>query len=138
MIVLVDTPVWSFAFRNQKRNALHQNLVDELKELIQETRAVMIGPVRQEILSGIPGKRQFDTIKNHLSEFDDLSINQEDYDHAARLFNICRANGIQGSQTDFLICAVAERHTASVFTTDADFQHYTKHFPVHLHYPRNS
>jgi len=104
--------------------------------LIQETRAVMIGPVRREILSGIPDKQQFETTKMHLSSFDDLSINQEDYEHAARLFNICRAKGVQGSQIDFLICAIAERHESSIFTTDVDFQHYAKYIQVNLHQPR--
>jgi len=44
------------------------------------------------------------------------------YERAAELFNLCLAKGVQGSNTDFLICAVAERSNCTLFTTDKDFQ----------------
>lgn len=138
MNVLADTPIWSLAFRRRKRSTSDQMLVDELTELIHETRAVMIGPVRQEILSGIVHGSQFEKVKEHLTAFDDLTIDTEDYERAAQLSNICRKEGIQGSHTDFLICAVAERHEASIFTTDDDFKQYAEYIPVTLHNPRLS
>jgi hypothetical protein len=46
----------------------------------------------------------------------------EDYERAVELFNLCLAKGVQGSNTDFLICAVAERNNCSFFITDKDFQ----------------
>ena len=138
MNILADTPIWSLAFRRRKRSTSDQMLVDELTELIRETRAVMIGPVRQEILSGIVHGSQFEKVKKHLSAFDDLTIITEDYQRAAQLFNICRKEGVQGSHTDFLICAVAERHEASIFTTDDDFKQYEAYIPVTLHTPRLS
>ena len=58
----------------------------------------------------------------------------EDYERAAELFNLCRAKGVQGSNTDFLICAVAERNNCNLFTTDKDFQLYSKYIPVKLHH----
>jgi predicted nucleic acid-binding protein len=33
----------------------------------------------------------------------------------------CRANGVHGSNTDFLICSVAINHQLPVFTLDRDF-----------------
>jgi hypothetical protein len=48
-------------------------------------------------------------------------------------FNTCRVRGIQGSNTDFLPCAIAERHAFPIFTTDADFSRYVKLLPVTLH-----
>jgi predicted nucleic acid-binding protein len=48
------------------------------------------------------------------------------------LFNTCRRNGIQGSNTDFLICAVAHRRSYSILTTDNDFQNFQAHIPVLL------
>ena len=107
MNVLPDTPIWSLAFRRRERNPADQVLVDELTELIRETRIVMIGPIRQEVLSGIAHIAQFNKVKKSIEAFDDLAINTEDYERAAQLFNMCRRKGIQGSHIDFLICAVA-------------------------------
>ena len=138
MRVLVDTTLWSLALRRARRNPEEQALVDELAELVKELRAVVIGPIRQEVLSGISSLRQFETVRRHLAGFDDLPIDIRDYEDAARLFNVCRAKGVQGSHIDFLICAVAMRHSASVFTTDRDFTGYVQHMNLRLHEPRRT
>ncbi|MBM3265308.1 MAG: PIN domain-containing protein [candidate division Zixibacteria bacterium] len=133
MRILVDTPIWSLAFRRGQRQADEESLVDELRELIHESRAVMIGPIRQEILSGIPNAYQFEKVRKHLRAFDDLFIPAESYERAAELFNLCRAKGVQGSQIDFLICAVAQHHGVSIFTSDGDFKNYVNHIRIVLH-----
>ena len=64
MKVIVDTSVWSLALR---RNAPEDNqYVNELKELIKESRVQLIGPVRQELLNGIKHEKQFNSLKEHL------------------------------------------------------------------------
>lgn len=136
MRVLVDTTVWSLALRRRRPKTKEQILIDELSELIRELRAVLIGPVRQEVLSGIPDPAKFEVVKQHLEAFDDLPIIEADYEEAARVFNLCRKKGVQGSHIDFLICAVAIRHSAAVFTTDKDFTNYAKHLDLELHKPR--
>ena len=72
-----------------------------------DSRALIIGPIRQEILSGIKDEAQFEKLKNSLQPFDDNPISPMEYELAARLNNQCRSKGIQGSHIDFLICAVA-------------------------------
>ena len=136
MKVLVDTTIWSLALRRKRPKPKEQILIDELSELVKELRAVLIGPVRQEILSGIPDPAKFEVVRRHLSAFDDLQIVQDDYEEAARVSNVCRKKGIQGYHVDFLICAVAIRHSAAVFTTDKDFTNYSKHLDLELHRPR--
>ena len=137
MKVLVDTTLWSLALRRQNRKPPpEKELIDELSELVRELRAVLIGPVRQEVLSGISNPEQFDVVRQHLQAFDDLPISRGDYEEAARMFNICRGKGVQGSHIDFLICAVSMRHSAPVFTTDKDFTHYSMHLNFELHEPR--
>jgi predicted nucleic acid-binding protein len=132
--VLVDTSVWSLALRH--RNSAQANpIVRELEELIRDTRVCIIGPIRQEILSGIKDHKQFELLKNRLRAFPDLDLDEEDFERAAEIFNRCRATGIQGSNTDFLICAAAERHDLSIFTTDQDFARYKKYCPILLHEP---
>ena len=135
MKVLVDTSVWSLALRRARPNDSPE--VTELVELIREVRVQMIGPVRQELLSGIKYHDQFQSLRNHLREFPDLGLTSEDYETAAEFFNLCRGKGIQGSNTDFLICAVAARHRIPILTTDADFTLYKSILPIKLHTPRS-
>ena len=77
MKVIVDTSVWSLALRRGKQDALVP--VQELRNLIQDHRVQMIGPIRQEILSGIRSESQFKKLQNHLKSFPDLPILTEDY-----------------------------------------------------------
>src|ERR1700693_4191626 len=115
-MVLVDTPVWSLVFRRRLR--IVDRWTVELDALIDQERAFLIGPIRQELLSGIRGIDQFELVRQRLGPFPDLAIHKDDYEQAAVFYNRCRAIGVQGSSTDFLICAVASRHALSILTTD--------------------
>jgi predicted nucleic acid-binding protein len=136
MNIVVDTSVWSLALRRRRASATSTPEAVELAELVREGRAVVIGPVRQELLSGISDARQFEIVREALGAFPDLSLVAEDYETAATFFNQCRAKGIQGSNTDFLIVAVAARRKLGVLTTDADFVRFAKLLPLALHAPR--
>ena len=138
MKVLVDTSIWSLALRRKKTqlNKSQTLIVEELIELINESRVVLIGPVRQEILSGIVSRSQFQKLKTKLKAFDDYFINQIDYELAADFYNICRKNGVQGSHVDFLICSTANNHKLSIFTTDKDFQNYSSYIDISIHTAR--
>jgi predicted nucleic acid-binding protein len=134
--VIVDTSVWSHAFRRD-------HLVDapealELRRLIKDFRATIIGPIRQEILSGIPNAKQFTTLRGLMSAFVDEPLVAEDYERAASFFNRCRAKGIQGSHVDFLICSVAASRGRPIFSTDKDFAGYAKVLPIKLYKMRVS
>ena len=135
MKVLVDTSVWSLALRRTVPG--NDAEISELTELIREVRVQMIGPVRQELLSGIRNLNQFLALRDHLREFPDMVLTNEDYETAAEFFNLCRGKGIQGSNTDFLICAVAARHRIPVLTIDADFALFKSVLPISLHTPRS-
>jgi predicted nucleic acid-binding protein len=132
MKVLVDTAVWSLALRRKSRGG-NDAVVSELASLVQDGRVVMIGPVRQELLSGIRERAHFESLREHLRAFPDSEITSADYEEAAAFFNRCREQGIQGSNTDFLICAVAARNELSIFTTDDDFVHFANVLPIVLH-----
>lgn len=134
MNVLVDTSVWSVALRRAKR--IDDSTVGELRELVQEGRVLMLGAIRQELLSGIKARAQFELLRDHLRAFPDITPDVEDHEDAAEAFNMCREKGIQGSNTDFLICAVARRRDASIFTLDRDFQHFGAVLPLSLHTAR--
>jgi predicted nucleic acid-binding protein len=135
MSVLVDTSIWSAALR--RGTVKNQASVNDLTRLIQELRVRIIGPVRQEILSGIKTEKQFQELKSYLSAFPDLPLEAADYEQAAEFFNICRRNGIQGSNTDFLICSAAYHRNLEIFTSDHDFLDFQKYLPIKLYVVRN-
>lgn len=129
MKVLVDTCVWSHVLRHKDPDI---ELTNKLKGLILDNLVVTIGPIRQELLSGISQHSQFEALKGHLSFFEDIPLVSEYFVKAAEFSNICRKKGIQGSSTDFLICAAAFLNNISVFTIDSDFENYKHHLPIHL------
>jgi len=131
MNVLVDSSVWSLALRRNTQNDAIA-IVNILRDLIADGRVVLLGPIRQEVLSGVRYTEQFDRLRDYLRAFPDLDIITEDYELAAEYFNTCRTKGIQGSNTDFLICAVAHRRGYSILTTDKDFENFRSHIPVVL------
>jgi len=130
-MILVDTCVWSLALRRQEQR--DDADVRELETLIRDGRVQLIGPIRQEILSGIARKAQFDRIRLSLAAFPDLPIETADHELAASYYNLCRSKGIQGSNTDFLICAVGVHHQLEIYSMDADFERFARCLPIVLH-----
>lgn len=137
MSVIVDTTIWSLALRRSPRAISddQRRLLDELAELIRVKRARLLGPVRQEVLSGIHDERAFERVRGKLRAFDDLELAADDYESAAKCHARCRARGVAGTPVDLLICAVAMRRGFEVFSTDRDFEHYARVLPIVLHVP---
>ena len=135
MTILVDSSVWSLAFRRASGSLGPEDarLVDELRNLVRSGRAVMLGVVRQETLSGIRDTTKFEKLREDLRSFDDCELALEDYETAALAFNTCRAHGVSGSVVDMLICGVAMRRGWSIFSSDPDFRNYAKWLPLQLH-----
>jgi predicted nucleic acid-binding protein len=121
--VLIDTAIWSLVLRRQSPN---QQLAGEVRQLVAENRAAIIGPIRQEVLSGIPNESQFKQLRSKLQAFADIPLITQHFELAAELSNLCRSKGIIGSHIDFLICAVSKHDKLAIFTTDHDFRHYSK------------
>jgi hypothetical protein len=129
MKILVDTCIWSQVLRKITPNL---NLTKQLKDFVNDGRVVMIGPIRQELLSGISNPSQFNKLKHTLSFFEDIILKTDHFVKAAEFSNLCRKNGIQGSTTDFLICAVSNLEKLSIFTVDNDFINYNKYLKIKL------
>ncbi len=131
MKVIVDTSVWSLVLRRNSPRE-EESVTKKLKTLIDTFRVGMLGPIRQELLSGIREPQQFDRLREKLSAFQDIPLQTGDFETAAAFYNNCRINGIQGSNTDFLICAVAFRRGLPIFTTDKDFSQYQPYTGIQL------
>ena len=130
MRVIVDTSVWSLALRRNQDTPSQS--VAKLRDLIADGRVIMLGVVRQEILSGIRHLEQFNRLKEYLQAFPNLELSMRDYELAAEFYNTCRSQGIQGSNADFLICAVAAERNYAILTTDQDFENFQPHLPIIL------
>ena len=134
MQVLVDTTIWSLALRRPKGRLSEDEdeRIAAWRELVQDGRARLIGPIRQELLSGIREPAQFERLRDQLRAFKDEAITTEDFEQAAHWSNECRRKGVSGSGVDLLICAATIARGWQVFTTDADFRTYAKVAPIQL------
>ncbi len=128
--VLVDTCVWSLALRSSTSKEV--STAEQLSQLIDENLVKIIGPIRQELLSGYTDKSSFNKLQQKLKHFPNEQVLDVDYECAAEYSNVCRSRGVQGSHTDFLICAVAFRLKFKILTVDKDFKNYSKHLPIAL------
>jgi len=105
--VLIDTPIWLLALRRkpERISAGERRLVEEWKDLVREGRACLSGAIRQETLSGIRDRRDFERLREHLAAFDDVPAGTDDHEHAAGFFNsACRAKGVAPASIDRSIC----------------------------------
>ena len=135
MRILVDTPVWSLALRRTMANLGTGQIFQrrQLERLIEEGSVEIIGPIRQELLSGFRQQAQFERLREYLRRFEDARLVLEDYEEAAHIHNQCRAAGVSGSAVDFLICAVALRRDWQIFTLDGDFRRFARKVDISLY-----
>ena len=131
MSVIVDTCVWTRFLRRQRPQ--DDPVCAEVKRLVREDAIQILGPIRQELLSGAQPPERFDQLKEYLRFYPNLPMDEEDDENAASFYNVCRSKGVQGTATDLLICAVAVRHRMQIFTTDTDFDDFARHLPIDPH-----
>jgi len=112
-------------------------VAEEVARLVRADVVQLLGPIRQELLSGAQPDERFQQLKEYLRFYPNLLLDEEDDEAAASYYNLCRRRGVQGTGTDLLICAVAVRHDLKVFTTDTDFDSYAKYVPIKLHRHRS-
>ena len=120
MGLLVDTSVWSLAYRRDTPPNLPEVLALR-RALTSGDRVVTTGMILLELLRGfVPPKAQ-ETIRAAFEPLELAEPTREDYVAAARLSNECRRAGVQLGSVDALIAqmAIAGEHT--LLTTDQDF-----------------
>lgn len=94
MKVVVDTSVWSFALRRNSSTETSQTddgvKVALLRDWITDGRVVLLGAIRQEILSGIRHPEQYVRLRDYLRAFPNVELATADYEMAAEFYNTCR------------------------------------------------
>jgi predicted nucleic acid-binding protein len=122
--VLIDTNIWSTFFRRNKPE--DQALRKNIEMLIQENRISMIGPIRQEILTGIRDYNKYLVLKDYLQSFEDEPITTEAYEFGAKIANDCMKNGVAISSIDAIIVSMVALHGFEIYTNDQDFMRYKR------------
>ncbi|MFV1959183.1 MAG: PIN domain-containing protein [Planctomycetota bacterium] len=129
MSLLVDTSVWSLAFRRDAPSRVPE--VQALRQALQgEDLVLTTGIVLQEILQGFRGPRARQTILDHFARLPLLMPDREDHVEAALLRNRCRRRGIQIGTIDALLARLCIRHDLLMLSSDRDFARMAKAVPL--------
>lgn len=128
---MVDTSVWSLAFRRDNPSNVPQ--VKQLARALQgQTQAVTTGIILQEVLQGVLGPKQAHAIIETLSALPMVVPDRQDYIDAAEVGKTCRRAGVQIKTVDALIAQLCIRHQLDLLTTDQDFTFAARHVPLKL------
>ena len=120
MTLLVDTSVWSLAFRRDR--VANEPQVRALRTAIAGGEPIVItGLILQELLQGFSGPRARKDIVERFSALPLLAPDRQDYIDAADLRNLCRRSGVQVGTIDALLAQLCIRHKLTLLTTDNDF-----------------
>ena len=120
MTILVDTSVWSLAFRRDAVESKPQ--VGALRDALRNgDPMVTTGLVLQELLQGFTGPRDRKNLIDRFSALPLLVPDRFDYINAAEIRNLCRRSGVQLGTIDALLSQLCIRHSLTLLTTDNDF-----------------
>ena len=136
MTLLVDTSVWSLAFRRDgEADAPHVKALHSA--LTGGESIVTTGLVLQELLQGFAGPRARKDIIERFSALPLLTPDRPDYIDAADLRNLCRRSGVQLGTIDALLAQLCIRHQLVLLTTDNDFVLAARHCDLSVWGPEN-
>ena len=133
MVYVIDTSVWSRALRRQKQPNEDSAAAILIRRLVVDNEEIVTpGIVFQELLSGLRAEREFERLTKALDPFVVVLATKEHHLLAARLFNICKAHGLNVGPADVLIAATAIRCGGTLVTSDSDFRRMTEHVELDL------
>jgi predicted nucleic acid-binding protein len=129
--LLVDTSVWSLAFRRDRAGTLPE--IDALKRVLEAGEAVVTtGLILQELLQGFAGPRDRAKIVDRFGALPLLAPDRQDHIEAAEIRNRCRRAGVQIGTIDALLAQLCIRHDLTLLTTDKDFVYLAEHTSLRL------
>jgi predicted nucleic acid-binding protein len=132
--LLVDTSVWSLAFRRSVDSAAAQ--VEALRAALGGGEPIVTtGLILQELLQGFSGPRARKDIVQRFAALPLLVPDRRDYIDAADLRNLCRRSGVQIGTIDALLTQLCIRHELTLLTTDRDFTLASKHCALRVWKP---
>ena len=134
MTLLVDTSVWSLAFRRDEASAAPE--VRALRHALEGGETIVTtGLVLQELLQGFAGPRARKDLIDRFTALPLLTPDRQDHIDAAELRNRCRRAGLQIGTIDALLAQLCIRHELTLLTTDNDFVLAAAHCPLKVWRP---
>ena len=131
MTLLVDTSVWSLAFRRDEVSTAPE--VRALQRAMDGGETIVtMGLILQELLQGFAGPRARKDLIDRFTALPLLTPNRQDYIDAAELRNRCRRAGVQVGTIDALLAQLCIRHKLTLLTTDNDFVLAASHCPLRV------
>ena len=126
MSLLVDTSVWSLAFRRDAEASTPA--VDVLRSALEGADQVFTtGLVLQELLQGFAGPKARGQLVEKFAALAFLQPDREDHIEAAEVRNTCRRNGVQIGTIDAVLIQLCLRHDLILLSTDNDFRSASRH-----------
>jgi len=113
--VLVDTSAWIDFFNSDSESS---RLV---ARLVEENRAVIIGPVIYEVLQGARSREESDVVLSALLGLDSVETTMHLWIKAGELSSGLRKKGVTLPMSDVLIASAAIENDFSVLTSDSHF-----------------
>jgi predicted nucleic acid-binding protein len=134
--LLVDTSVWSLAFRRDIKSTGPQ--VEELQAALGGGASIVTtGLILQELLQGFSGPRARKELVQRFTALPLLVPDRKDHIDAAELRNLCRRSGVQLGTIDALLAQLCVRHDLTILTTDGDFALAAEHCALRVWGPRS-
>lgn len=131
MSLLVDTSVWSLAFRRDQTSPAPE--IQALRNALEGGDTVLTtGLILQELLQGFAGPRARKDIIDRFAALPLLPPDRQDHIDAADLRNRCRRAGVQVGSIDAILAQLCIRHALTLLTTDNDFMLAAAHCPLRV------
>ena len=131
MNVLVDTSVWSLAFRRDTPPD-----TPEMKTLLRclERQDILFttGIILQELLQGFRGPKQRERLIEQFFNLPLIVPDLTDHIAAAELQTTCRQKGVQVGTIDALLAQLAMVNKLELLTSDRDFTLISRHLPLRI------
>lgn len=127
MSLLVDTSVWSLAFRRDAGDSVGVEVNTLQHALLGADQVFTTGLVLQELLQGFAGPKARAQLIDRFAALGFLQPDREDHIEAAEVRNACRRRGIQIGTIDALLIQLCRKHDLVLLSTDDDFRYAAKH-----------
>ena len=131
MSLLVDTSVWSLAFRRDLEAARPE--VNTLRHALDGGDQVFTtGLVLQELLQGFAGPKARSQLIDSFGALGFIQPDRQDHIEAAEVRNTCRRHGVQIGTIDAVLIQLSLKHDLVLLSSDHDFRSASRHIKFRL------
>jgi predicted nucleic acid-binding protein len=131
MSLLVDTSVWSLAFRRDAEAVAPE--VKTLQHALEGADQVFTtGLVLQELLQGFAGPKARSQLIERFAALGFLQPDREDHIDAAEVRNSCHRHGVQIGTIDAVLIQLCLKNDLVLLSSDNDFRSAAKHIKFRL------